>query len=273
MWGVGVGWRKREKKRGKKKKKSSHNTHRTPPPPTHPQCSEEIATIGAMLSVGSSVFYRPKDRAVHADAAHAAFHRGGGGGHIALLNVYTGWTETGYSTAWCYEAFVQARTMKRARDVRDQLLALLDRVEVAPVSCGGDHDAVRRAIAAGFFYNAAKLQKDGSYRTLKHGASVFVHPSSGLAETAPRWVVYNELVLTSKEYMRTVSEIKPGECGWGEGCGGVGMGETSRTHRSLTLSPFLLSPTTEWLLEIAPHYYSRRELDDASAKKMPKAAG
>lgn len=174
-------------------------------------CSEEIATIGAMLSVGSSVFYRPKDRAVHADAAHAAFHRGGGGDHVALLNVYTGWAESGYSTAWCYESFVQARTMKRARDVRDQLLALLDRVEVALTSCGGDHDAVRRAVAAGFFYNAAKLQKDGSYKTLKHASSVFIHPSSGLAEAAPRWVVYNELVLTSKEYMRTVSEIKPGE--------------------------------------------------------------
>ena len=33
--------------------------------------------------------------------------------------------------------------MKRARDVREQLLGLMDRVEVALVSNPGDHDAVR----------------------------------------------------------------------------------------------------------------------------------
>jgi pre-mRNA-splicing factor ATP-dependent RNA helicase DHX16 len=229
-----------------------------------------------MLSVGSSVFYRPKDRAVHADAAHAAFHRGGGGDHVALLNVYTGWAESGYSTAWCYESFVQARTMKRARDVRDQLVALLDRVEVAPSSAAGDTDAVRKAVAAGFFYNAAKLQRDGSYKTLKHAASVFIHPSSGLAEAAPRWVVYNELVLTSKEYMRTVSEIKPGERER-EGRGGGGARRQAATIARVEPTPPLSPPPpfshTEWLLEIAPHYYSRRELDDAASKKMPKGAG
>lgn len=36
-----------------------------------------------------------------------------------------------------------------------------------------------------------------------------IHPSSGLSEVLPRWVVYHELVLTTKEYMRVVSEIKP----------------------------------------------------------------
>ena len=29
-------------------------------------------------------------------------------------------------------------------------------------------------------------------------------------QALPRWIVFNELVLTSKEYVRTVSEIKPG---------------------------------------------------------------
>lgn len=38
--------------------------------------AEEVATIAAMVSIGGSVFYRPKDKAVHADNAHKAFHRG-----------------------------------------------------------------------------------------------------------------------------------------------------------------------------------------------------
>lgn len=62
-----------------------------PPRPTTQtrQVSEEVATICAMVSIGSAVFYRPKDKAVHAEAAHKNFSRGNVGDHIALMNVYT----------------------------------------------------------------------------------------------------------------------------------------------------------------------------------------
>ena len=33
---------------------------------------------------------------------------------------------------------------------------------------------------------------------------VFIHPSSALFQRQPDWVIYHELVLTSKEYMREV---------------------------------------------------------------------
>lgn len=47
--------------------------------------AEEVATVCAMVSIGSAVFYRPKDKALHADNAHKAFSRcgpGWGGGAI-----------------------------------------------------------------------------------------------------------------------------------------------------------------------------------------------
>jgi pre-mRNA-splicing factor ATP-dependent RNA helicase DHX16 len=50
-------------------------------------CSEEIVTICAMLSVGNSIFYRPKDKQVHADNARMNFHAGNVGDHLALLKV------------------------------------------------------------------------------------------------------------------------------------------------------------------------------------------
>lgn len=40
-----------------------------------------------MLSVGNSIFYRPKEKSVHADNAKLNFHRPGGD-HLALLNIY-----------------------------------------------------------------------------------------------------------------------------------------------------------------------------------------
>ncbi|KAK1696880.1 hypothetical protein QYE76_013577 [Lolium multiflorum] len=184
------------------------------------KCSEEVVTIAAMLSAGNAVFYRPKDKQVHADTARQAFNVGNVGDHVALLNVYNAWKESNYSPQWCRENFVHSRTMKRARDVRDQLEALLERVEIEPCSSAGDLTAIRKAITAGYFRNAARLQKDGSYRAGKCQQKVLVHPNSGMVQVLPPWVVYHELVQTSKEYIRQVTELKP-----------------------------------EWLVEIAPHYY------------------
>ena len=200
------------------------------------KCSEQMIVIAAMLSAGNAIFYRPKDKAVLADAAKANFHRGYGD-HLALLNCYTQWEELGFSVQWCFENFVQIRTMKRARDVKEQLEGMLERVELEMLS-NSDHEVLRKCIASGFFYHTAKLQKNGSYRTVKNPQSVHIHPSSALQEALPRWVIYHELVLTSKEFMRQVIEINP-----------------------------------EWLVEIAPHYYKANEIQDDSKKKMPKMVG
>ncbi|KAK7304677.1 hypothetical protein VNO77_42562 [Canavalia gladiata] len=202
------------------------------------KCSDEIISIAAMLSVGNSIFYRPKDKQVHADNARLNFHTGNVGDHIALLKVYNSWKETNYSTQWCYESYIQVRSMKRARDVRDQLAGLLERVEIELTSNDNDLDAIKKSITSGFFPHSARLQKNGSYRTVKHPQTVHIHPSSGLAQVLPRWVVYHELVLTTKEYMRQVTELKP-----------------------------------DWLVEIAPHYYQLKDVEDSSSKKMPRGEG
>ena len=76
------------------------------------RCSEEVVTVAAMLDAGNSVFYRPREKAMLADAARAAFGRGGGGDHAVLLAVYQAWQESGYSTVWCGENFVQAKSVE-----------------------------------------------------------------------------------------------------------------------------------------------------------------
>ncbi|KAH3742325.1 hypothetical protein DPMN_049066 [Dreissena polymorpha] len=72
------------------------------------KCSKEILTITAMLSVNNAVFYRPKDKVVHADTARQNFFLPGGD-HITLMNVYNQWEETAHSTQWCFENFIQYR--------------------------------------------------------------------------------------------------------------------------------------------------------------------
>lgn len=86
-----------------------------------------------MLSVNSAIFYRPKDKLILADTARKNFFVPGGD-HLTLLNIYNQWTNTDFSTNWCYENFIQHRSMRRARDVRDQLVGLMQRVEMDIVS-------------------------------------------------------------------------------------------------------------------------------------------
>ena len=45
------------------------------------------------------------------------------------------------------------------------------------------------------------------YKTVVEQTPVFIHPSSALFQRQPDWVIYHELVLTSKEYMREVGSV------------------------------------------------------------------
>ncbi|XVF08987.1 hypothetical protein REPUB_Repub07fG0051400 [Reevesia pubescens] len=121
------------------------------------KCSDEVISIAAMLSVGNSIFYRPKDKQVHADNARMNFHNGNVGDHIALMKVYNSWRETNYSTQWCYESYIQVRSMKRARDIRDQLEGLLERVEIELTSSPNDLEAIKKAITSGIFPSFSKV--------------------------------------------------------------------------------------------------------------------
>ncbi|BGP27249.1 ATP-dependent RNA helicase dhx8 [Rhodotorula toruloides] len=172
------------------------------------ECSEEILTIVAMLSVGGTIFYRPKEKQAQADAKKAKFHQPEGD-HLTLLTVYNGWAASKFSNPWCSENFIQGRAMRRAQDVRKQLLGIMDRYKHDILSCGKNYNRVRRAITSGYFRHAAKKDPQEGYKTLVEGTPVFLHPSSALFNRAPEWCVYHELVLTTREYMREVTAIEP----------------------------------------------------------------
>ncbi|XP_041365448.1 ATP-dependent RNA helicase DHX8-like isoform X2 [Gigantopelta aegis] len=171
----------------------------------HLACSDEILTIVSMLSV-QNVFYRPKDKQALADQKKAKFHQPEGD-HLTMLSVYNSWKNNRFASPWCYENFVQIRTLKRAQDVRKQMLGIMDRHKLDVVSCGKNTTKVQKAICSGFFRNAAKKDPQEGYRTIVDSQVVYIHPSSALFNRQPDWVVYHELVLTTKEYMREVTAI------------------------------------------------------------------
>jgi pre-mRNA-splicing factor ATP-dependent RNA helicase DHX15/PRP43 len=91
---------------------------------------------------------------------------------------------------------------------------------------------IRRALVCGYFMQIAhKEGEKGSYLTVKDNQVVSLHPSCGL-DTQPEWVLFNEFVLTTRPYIRTVTEIRP-----------------------------------EWLLELAANYYDLSSLGDGETKR------
>lgn len=109
-----------------------------------------------MLQESGSLLYRPKDKRVHADKAHKNFIKPGGD-HFSLLNIFEQWADANYGQQWCYENFVQFKSLSRVRDIRDQLALLCERVEVVIESTPNEVVPVQKAIASGYFYNTVCL--------------------------------------------------------------------------------------------------------------------
>ncbi|KAJ6760203.1 ATP-DEPENDENT RNA HELICASE [Salix purpurea] len=131
------------------------------------------------------------------------------GDHLTLLAVYEAWKAKNFSGPWCFENFVQSRSLRRAQDVRKQLLSIMDKYKLDVVSAGKNFTKIRKAIAAGFFFHAARKDPQEGYRTLVENQPVYIHPSSALFQRQPDWVIYHELVMTTKEYMREATVIDP----------------------------------------------------------------
>ncbi|CAF1107721.1 unnamed protein product [Rotaria sordida] len=197
-------------------------------------CSNEILSLTAMLSV-PQCFVRPNDVRKQADEAKARFAHIDGD-HLTMLNVYHAFKQNHEDNHWCYANFVNYRSLKSADNVRTQLGRIMDRFNLKRSSTeftSPDYYInIRKALVSGFFMQAAHLEKTGHYLTIKDNQIVQLHPSTCL-DHKPEWVLYNEFVLTTKNYIRTVTDIKP-----------------------------------DWLLTIAPQYYEVPSLPDCEAKRQ-----
>ncbi|KAF2483032.1 P-loop containing nucleoside triphosphate hydrolase protein [Neohortaea acidophila] len=199
-------------------------------------CSNEILSLTALLSV-PQLFVRPASARKRADEMKELFaHQDGD--HLTMLNVYHAFKSPAAQEnqkQWCHDHFLSFRALQQADNVRLQLKRIMEREELELVSTPFEdrkyYENIRRALVAGFFMQVAK--KDNKiYVTVKDNQNVLLHPSTVLGQES-EWVIYNEFVLTSKNYIRTVTAVKP-----------------------------------EWLLEIGENYY---DLDTFSKGEVKTA--
>ncbi|XP_026228815.1 ATP-dependent RNA helicase DHX33 [Anabas testudineus] len=184
-------------------------------------CSEEILCIVSLLSV-DSVLYNPPARREEVLAARKKF-TSSEGDHMTLLNIYRAFKKVSGNKEWCRENFVNSRNMGLVKEVHSQLKEICLKLNLKLESCGADTGNVRRCLAHSMFINAAELQLDGSYLALDTHQPVAIHPSSVLFQAKPAYVVFNELLHTSRCYMRDLCLVD-----------------------------------ADWLLDAAPEYFSRK---------------
>ncbi|KAK8885716.1 ATP-dependent RNA helicase dhx8 [Tritrichomonas musculus] len=193
-------------------------------------CSEEIMTIVAILSV-QGIWYRPRQKQANADAMKARLNREEGD-HLTLLHAYREWVKAGRSEQWCKDNYVHFRSLKRADDVIEQLRGLMERFHLNVASCGNDTQTVLKAIVSGFFAKAARKDGQKGYRTLVDDHLVHMFPGSALFGRDPDYVIFHELVNTTKEFMRNTVMVEP-----------------------------------RWLVELAPKFYRKASAAEITQRK------
>ena len=146
------------------------------------------------------------------------------------------------SADWCWDNYLNFRALKQTNDVRNQLVRMTEKqgldMTSTPSSHPDYHENIKKCLLSGFFMQTAHLERNGHYLTLKDEQIVMIHPSTVL-DNKPQWVMYNDFVLTSRNYIRVVTQIQP-----------------------------------EWLFEMSPEYFDLSEFKNTdSRKKLEKIQG
>ena len=131
-------------------------------------CSNEVLSVVAMLNTPNP-FMRPREAAKAADEAKARFQHVDGD-HLTLLNVYHAYKNNQESSAWCYDNFLNHRSMKSADSVRAQLMRVMNRLGLelksADFNSKDYYSNIRKSLLAGFFMQVAR-----------HPCAVTPHPA------------------------------------------------------------------------------------------------
>eukprot|EP00898_Chlorokybus_atmophyticus_P002603 jgi/Chlat1/3343/Chrsp23S03777 len=138
------------------------------------------------------------------------------GREMAGMPVEPKYRDAGRDVEWCKANSLSVRALRRAEAVYSQLTSACARSNIKLSSCGKDDTPFRRALVAGLFANAARKEPHDNvtYRSLHTGQSVRIHPSSVLfgrssKDKAPACVVFDEVVLTTRHYIRNVTQVDP----------------------------------------------------------------
>ena len=150
------------------------------------ECLSEVLSIAAMVSLQGSVWISHDGEKKAMDSARRKF-AADEGDHLTLLNAYQAFVAKGKKEMrWCRDNLLNFKSMTKAVSVRNQLRRYLERfgIDVAEslAKRGTDlstkNENIRKCLTTGFFANAARMQPDGTFKTVNGLLTLHAHPSS-----------------------------------------------------------------------------------------------
>eukprot|EP00965_Chrysotila_dentata_P238992 6202839-Pleurochrysis_carterae.AAC.1 len=186
------------------------------------KCTSEALIVCSMLSLRSP-FASTRSADLEAARQRFAVYEGDA---VTLLNVVRchrarlGAKGPARASQWCRRVGLLERVLQRAAHVENQLRRQLLRTGVPPESVATSCDnnpalggttgtnALRRAIVAGFFANAAIQKAGGHYTTARRAAPMELHPNSVLYRAPPEVIVFHEtLFTTEREHIMSATKV------------------------------------------------------------------
>ncbi|KAG1662621.1 Pre-mRNA-splicing factor ATP-dependent RNA helicase DHX15 [Nymphon striatum] len=199
-------------------------------------CTEEILTIAAMLSVPNCYVSSSEKKTVQEDKeqsnkaedsretkeyreAKCCFSHSDGD-HHTLLNVYNEFIENKQSVEWCEDYCVKHGMMVQAKKARDQLSRIMKNLGLNEnyVKIVYDEDdeetdidiRIGKTLASGFFMQVAKLDrfhKGVHYYTCNGNFEAQLQQNTSCINAD--YAIYNEFIKTKRSYISIVSRIEP----------------------------------------------------------------
>jgi ATP-dependent RNA helicase DDX35 len=151
-------------------------------------CLSEILTIAAMVSLQGAVWVQHDGDKKSSESSRRKFAVEEGD-HLTYLNVYQAFVTKGKKESkWCRDNLLNYRSLLRAVSVRAQLKRYLERFgiqveETFPtqynkVDSSKPAEKIQRCLTTGYFAHAARMQPDGTFKTVSGGMTLHAHPSS-----------------------------------------------------------------------------------------------
>ncbi|KAJ5151849.1 ATP-dependent RNA helicase DHX35 [Penicillium capsulatum] len=183
------------------------------------KCLSEILSIAAMVSLQGTVWVQ-HDGDKRTAESHRRKFAVEEGDHLTYLNVYQAFVTKGKKDSkWCRDNLLNYRALQRAVSVRAQLKRYLERfgIQIDETLSSRQHgvdlseqpEKIQRCLTTGYFAHAAKMQPDGTFKTVSGGLTLHAHPSSLMFNRKADWVIFHEIMQTGdKTYIRDVTKIE-----------------------------------------------------------------
>eukprot|EP01117_Protostelium_nocturnum_P004795 TRINITY_DN1739_c0_g1_i1.p1 TRINITY_DN1739_c0_g1~~TRINITY_DN1739_c0_g1_i1.p1 ORF type:complete len:911 (+),score=370.56 TRINITY_DN1739_c0_g1_i1:84-2816(+) len=207
-------------------------------------CVEDMLSLVAMFSL-ENLFYRSggkEGQVLSDDRRRELFGEFANeipdnlsGDHVALLHLYDSWKDSGKSQKFCQHYYIHPKSMQEAEEIRKQLKETMTKEKLSITQKGRKlSERVERlshALCYGLYLNCGKRMmkpppknsrrgendhvsgySEYQYIVMNKNQVALVHPQCSLLlspqSAPPEWVVYGDLVMTTRIFMRSVCGVK-----------------------------------------------------------------